>query len=49
MTLQSIFFEAKAISLVVISVTFALIVVYALWPSSQARFDEAARMPLSED
>jgi cytochrome c oxidase cbb3-type subunit 4 len=28
---------------------FALVVVYALWPSRQALFDEAARMPLRED
>ena len=49
MSLQSFFFEAKAISLVVITVTFALIVAYALWPSMQSQFDEAARMPLNED
>jgi cytochrome c oxidase cbb3-type subunit 4 len=28
---------------------FALVLVYALWPSRQAQFDEAARMPLRED
>lgn len=28
---------------------FALVVVYALWPTNKPRFDDAARMPLRED
>ena len=28
---------------------FAAVLVYALWPSRQGQFDEAARMPLRED
>jgi cytochrome c oxidase cbb3-type subunit 4 len=28
---------------------FFVVVVYALWPSSKSRFDEAARIPLRED
>ena len=28
---------------------FGLVLVYALWPSRQSQFDEAARMPLRED
>ncbi len=28
---------------------FLLVLVYALWPSRQRQFDEAARMPLRED
>ena len=28
---------------------FLVVLVYALWPSSKRRFDEAARMPLRED
>ncbi len=28
---------------------FVLVLVYALWPKSKTRFDEAARMPLRED
>jgi cytochrome c oxidase cbb3-type subunit IV len=28
---------------------FTLVLVYALWPSRQRHFDEAARMPLRED
>ena len=28
---------------------FLIVLAYALWPSRQAQFDEAARMPLRED
>jgi cytochrome c oxidase cbb3-type subunit IV len=28
---------------------FVATLVYALWPKNQARFDEAARLPLRED
>jgi len=28
---------------------FLIVLVYALWPSRQRQFDEAARMPLRED
>jgi cytochrome c oxidase cbb3-type subunit 4 len=28
---------------------FLAVLVYALWPSRQQQFDEAARMPLRED
>ena len=28
---------------------FALVLIYALWPSRQKQFDEAARIPLKED
>jgi cytochrome c oxidase cbb3-type subunit 4 len=28
---------------------FLIVLVYALWPSRQAQFDEAARIPLRED
>ena len=28
---------------------FAAVVAYALWPSNQARFEDAARLPLRED
>jgi cytochrome c oxidase cbb3-type subunit 4 len=30
-------------------VLFIAVLVYALWPSRQKKFDEAARMPLRED
>jgi cytochrome c oxidase cbb3-type subunit 4 len=49
MTLQSFFFEAKAISLVAVMLTFMCIVAYALWPSNKTSFDAAARLPLNED
>ena len=28
---------------------FAVVVIYALWPSRKKKFDEAARIPLRED
>ena len=28
---------------------FLIVLAYALWPSRQAQFDEAARMPLREE
>ena len=28
---------------------FLIVLIYALWPSRQAQFDEAARTPLRED
>ncbi|MBS0534721.1 MAG: cbb3-type cytochrome c oxidase subunit 3 [Proteobacteria bacterium] len=28
---------------------FAVVLAYALWPSRQKQFDEAARIPLQED
>jgi cbb3-type cytochrome oxidase subunit 3 len=49
MTLQNFFFEAKALSLIALMLTFMAIVAYALWPSNQSRFDEAASLPLNED
>jgi cytochrome c oxidase cbb3-type subunit IV len=49
MTVQSFFFEAKAVSLVVLMLTFVAIVAYALWPSNKTSFDEAASLPLNED
>jgi cytochrome c oxidase cbb3-type subunit IV len=30
-------------------VLFLVVLAYALWPSRQKQFDEAARMPLRED
>jgi cytochrome c oxidase cbb3-type subunit 4 len=30
-------------------VIFAAVLAYALWPSRQTQFDEAARIPLRED
>jgi cbb3-type cytochrome oxidase subunit 3 len=36
-------------SLVVVAITFALILGWALWPGMQKNFDEAAHLPLNED
>jgi cytochrome c oxidase cbb3-type subunit IV len=30
-------------------IVFALVLLYALWPSRQQQFDHAARIPLQED
>jgi cbb3-type cytochrome oxidase subunit 3 len=49
MSLENFFYEAKAISLACVFITFTLIIAYAMWPSMQSKFDEAARMPLNED
>ena len=35
--------------LVYFMILFAGVLVYALWPSRKARFDDAARIPLRED
>jgi cytochrome c oxidase cbb3-type subunit 4 len=40
---------AQTWGLVYFVVVFLLVLAYALWPSRQKQFDEAARMPLRED
>lgn len=40
---------AQTWGLVYFVVIFVAVLVYALWPSRQAKFDEAARVPLRED
>ncbi len=40
---------AQPWGLVYFFVIFIAVLVYALWPSHQKRFDENARMPLRED
>lgn len=49
MNIEAFLEGAHLWSLVAVSVTFALIVVYALWPSMQKDFDEAASLPLHEE
>ena len=39
----------SGMTLVYFVVIFVTVLVYALWPSRQKQFDEAARMPLRED
>ena len=40
---------AQTWGLVYFLVLFITVLVYALWPSRQKKFDEAARVPLRED
>ena len=40
---------AQSWGLVYFVVVFLAVLAYALWPSRKAQFDEAARLPLSED
>jgi cytochrome c oxidase cbb3-type subunit 4 len=49
MEMMSFVQHAKLWSLLTVFVTFGLIVLYAMWPSSKKNFDEAANLPLRED
>jgi len=49
MTYDSIATLSQVISLLMFVAMFLAVVVYALWPSRQRQFDEAAHMPLRED
>jgi len=40
---------AQTWGLVYFVAAFAIVLIYALWPSRKRQFDEAARMPLRED
>jgi cytochrome c oxidase cbb3-type subunit 4 len=40
---------AQSWGLVYFVSVFLIVLAYALWPSRQQQFDEAARMPLRED
>ena len=40
---------AQAWGLAYFVAVFLVVLAYALWPSRQQQFDEAARMPLRED
>lgn len=39
----------QLITMIVICVTFALIVLYVLWPGNRKQFDDAAQVPFNED
>ncbi len=39
----------QIVMLIVVCITFALIVLYALWPGNRRRFDDAAQTPFRED
>lgn len=40
---------AQTWGLIYFVAVFAVVAIYALWPSRKQRFDEAARIPLRED
>jgi cytochrome c oxidase cbb3-type subunit 4 len=40
---------AQTWGLVYFVTVFVIVLIYALWPSRQRKFDEAARIPLRED
>jgi len=40
---------AQQWGLIYFAAVFAAVLAYALWPSRQKQFDEAARIPLKED
>ena len=40
---------AQTWGLAYFAILFTLVLLYALWPSRQKQFDEAARIPLQED
>jgi cytochrome c oxidase cbb3-type subunit 4 len=40
---------AQTWGLAYFAILFVLVLLYALWPSRQKQFDEAARIPLQED
>jgi cytochrome c oxidase cbb3-type subunit 4 len=40
---------AQTWGLIYFAIIFALVLLYALWPSHKKRFDEDARIPLRED
>ncbi len=40
---------AQTAGLVMLTVCFAIAVIYALWPSNRQKFSNAARAPLEDD
>ena len=48
-TYQAVAEFAQKWGLVYFSIIFAVVLLYALWPSRKKQFDEAARIPLRED
>ena len=48
-TYQAVAEFAQRWGLIYFVALFALVLVYALWPSRKKEFDEAARIPLRED
>ncbi|MBS0248630.1 MAG: cbb3-type cytochrome c oxidase subunit 3 [Proteobacteria bacterium] len=48
-TYQAVAEFAQRWGLIYFVAIFAMVLAYALWPSRQKQFDEAARIPLQED
>jgi cytochrome c oxidase cbb3-type subunit 4 len=48
-TYQALAEFAQTWGLVYFVAVFLIVLIYALWPSRQRKFDEAARIPLRED
>jgi cytochrome c oxidase cbb3-type subunit IV len=48
-TYQAVAEFAQSWGLIYFVAIFAVVLIYALWPSRQKQFDEAARIPLRED
>jgi len=48
-TYQAVAEFAQRWGLIYFVAVFAIVLVYALWPSRKKQFDEAARIPLKED
>ncbi len=49
MNIEAFLTDAHLWSLLIVGITFVMILAYALWPSLQSQFDEAAKFPLRED
>jgi cytochrome c oxidase cbb3-type subunit 4 len=49
MNLDSLLIDLRSLWTVWMMVMFLGVVVYALWPGNQRRFDEAASIPLRDD
>jgi cytochrome c oxidase cbb3-type subunit IV len=48
-TYQMLASFAQTWGLVYFVIVFLIVLIYALWPSSRQKFDEAAHIPLRED
>lgn len=49
MTYQTLSHFAQTGGVLYFVALFAVVLAYALWPSNRDRFEDAARLPLSED
>jgi cytochrome c oxidase cbb3-type subunit 4 len=49
MTYDEVASISGTVGLIFFMVTFAVVLVYALWPRNQEKFDRAARAPLDEE